>query len=205
MCGGNQTVTQKTELDPHLQRLLYGGSVQGGSYRPWSGGQSGGGQSGGSLSGLVSRPMTQPGPSAGGSAQYSMGGPVQGGIASMQPNMPMAQGVPMVNGMLPNLSNPELAATLAMAQMRPQRLAARGMPQQGFRGGGYVEGPGTGTSDSIPAQIYQGGVPVQEARLSDGEFVWTEEAVRGVGGGDRDEGAARMYQMMRQFERGGRV
>jgi len=60
--------------------------------------------------------------------------------------------------------------------------------------GGFIEGPGTGTSDSIPAMIYQNGSPVQEARLSDGEFVMTERAVAGAGG------PARMYQMMKQYE-----
>ena len=54
--------------------------------------------------------------------------------------------------------------------------------------GGEVEGPGTGTSDSVPA------------RLSDGEFVLTAKAVRGAGGGDRNVGAARMYDVMSQLE-----
>ena len=57
-------------------------------------------------------------------------------------------------------------------------------------GGGEVMGPGSGTSDSIPA------------RLSDGEFVMTARAVRNAGGGDRSLGAARMYDMMNRFERG---
>lgn len=61
--------------------------------------------------------------------------------------------------------------------------------------GGYIEGPGTGTSDDIKAKIYQNGVPVQEARLSDGEFVMTKKAVDGAGG------AARMYEMMKRYER----
>ena len=56
--------------------------------------------------------------------------------------------------------------------------------------GGEVFGPGTGTSDSIPA------------RLSDGEFVMTAEAVRNAGDGNRSLGAARMYDMMNRFERG---
>lgn len=55
-------------------------------------------------------------------------------------------------------------------------------------GGGEVSGPGTGTSDSVPA------------RLSDGEFVLTAKAVRGAGGGDRDMGAARLYDMMSELE-----
>jgi len=49
--------------------------------------------------------------------------------------------------------------------------------------------------------IYQNGGPVQEARLSDGEFVMTADAVKGAGGGNRNAGAAKMYQMMNQFER----
>lgn len=71
----------------------------------------------------------------------------------------------------------------------------------GYAMGGYVEGPGTGRSDSIKAAIYQDGQPVEEARLSDGEFVMTEKAVRGAGNGDREKGAAKMYEMMRRFER----
>lgn len=57
-------------------------------------------------------------------------------------------------------------------------------------GGGEIVGPGTGTSDSIPAM------------LSDGEFVMTAKAVRNAGNGNRDLGAARMYDMMNRFERG---
>jgi hypothetical protein len=67
----------------------------------------------------------------------------------------------------------------------------------GYARGGYIEGPGTGRSDDIPAQIYQGGIPVQEARLSDGEFVMTEKAVENGGG------AAAMYARMKQLENGG--
>ena len=56
--------------------------------------------------------------------------------------------------------------------------------------GGEITGPGSGTSDSIPA------------RLSDGEFVMTADAVRGAGNGNRNLGAARMYDMMSRYERG---
>lgn len=55
--------------------------------------------------------------------------------------------------------------------------------------GGAINGPGTGTSDDIPA------------RLSDGEFVMTADAVMGAGNGNRQRGAAKMYDMMHQFER----
>jgi hypothetical protein len=128
----------------------------------------------------------------------------QMGIASLNQGQ-----MPMVNGNLPNLSDPMVAATLASAALRPQMqygniMAPQMMPAQ-FAMGGMIEGPGTGTSDSVDAVIMQNGVPVQEALLSDGEFVMTERAVRGAGNGDREQGAARMYEMMRQFERGGRV
>ena len=66
--------------------------------------------------------------------------------------------------------------------------------------GGFIEGPGTGRSDSIDAGIFQNGQKVQEARLSDGEFVMTAAAVRGAGDGDRQKGAARMYDMMKNYE-----
>jgi len=55
--------------------------------------------------------------------------------------------------------------------------------------GGAIDGPGTGTSDSIPA------------KLSDGEFVMTAKAVRGAGNGDRAKGAKKMYGIMHKFER----
>jgi len=50
--------------------------------------------------------------------------------------------------------------------------------------GGDVNGPGTGTSDSI------------NANLSDGEFVMTARSVENLGGGDRYEGARQMYDLM---------
>jgi hypothetical protein len=57
------------------------------------------------------------------------------------------------------------------------------------KSGGEIVGPGTPTSDSIPAM------------LSDGEFVMNARAVKGAGAGDRKQGAKRMYEMMRKFER----
>ena len=56
---------------------------------------------------------------------------------------------------------------------------------------GGINGPGTGTSDDVPAM------------LSDGEFVFTAKAVRGAGNGSRKNGTSNLYSMMRNFE--GRV
>ena len=61
------------------------------------------------------------------------------------------------------------------------------------RKNGQIDGPGTGTSDDIPAM------------LSDGEFVFTAKAVRNAGGGDRREGAKKMYQVMKNLEKGGNL
>ena len=56
---------------------------------------------------------------------------------------------------------------------------------------GEIAGPGTGTSDEIPAM------------LSDGEFVMTAQAVRNAGGGSRKAGAKNMYKLMKNLEKGG--
>ena len=102
------------------------------------------------------------------------------------------------------ITSPEQQRQLETGERLPDY---RGTPAFDYRygsnyaRGGMVEGPGTGTSDSIRARIYQNGRPVEEARLSDGEFVMTNRAVRGAGNGDRGKGAAEMYRMMQRFER----
>jgi len=78
---------------------------------------------------------------------------------------------------MPDQQNP---ATIPTAQYAPN-----------FMDGGSVDGAGTETSDSQPAW------------LSDNEFVMTADAVRGLGNGDVDQGANRMYNMMAQLERRG--
>lgn len=91
-----------------------------------------------------------------------------------------------------------------MSQVRPvyaSELYSKFSPQTAAAGGemnrnkfppknGYIAGPGTETSDDIPAM------------LSDGEFVMTAKAVRGAGNGSREQGVRKMYDMMRAFEGG---
>jgi hypothetical protein len=74
------------------------------------------------------------------------------------------------------------------------RLAAGGIASlEDFpRKNGPIDGPGTGTSDSVPAM------------LSDGEFVFTARAVRAMGKGSRRKGAKRMYAIMKQLEAKGK-
>jgi hypothetical protein len=76
-------------------------------------------------------------------------------------------------------------------QFQPIRTAAEGGAITEFpRRSGFINGPGTEKSDSIPAM------------LSDGEFVMTALAVRGLGDGSREKGVRKMYDMMRMFEGG---
>jgi len=95
----------------------------------------------------------------------------------------------------------QLGPTQIMSSMpytSPSALFSAGRPQQYAKGGpaarefprktGPINGPGTGTSDSIPAM------------LSDGEFVFTAKAVRAMGDGSRRKGAKRMYALMKKLE-----
>jgi hypothetical protein len=87
----------------------------------------------------------------------------------------------------------QMFANGGIAALAPRRFNvggfAGGGPKKFPRRNGQIDGPGTGTSDDIPAM------------LSDGEFVMTAKAVRGAGNGSRREGAKRMYQMMHKLER----
>jgi len=80
--------------------------------------------------------------------------------------------------------------------------------------GGRIEGPGTPTSDSIPAMIYQDGKPVQEAALStqevvlshkdlaamdpNGDYERASEIIGNAKNGDRAKAAAEMYLKMQR-------
>ena len=91
---------------------------------------------------------------------------------------------------------------MSLLQQNPQLMQyLMQLQQRSYAIGGYVEGPGTGRSDDVKAGIYQNGQKVQEARLSDGEFVFKEKSVVGAGNGNRELGAKRLYAMMDKFER----
>ena len=124
-----------------------------------------------------------------------------GGIASLSaaPATPATQNLP--NLPQSTVATNQLADLAARAQkdylfaMNDKKAAfmnmggIAGLAQGGYpRRTGQISGPGTETSDSIPAM------------LSDGEFVMTAKAVRGAGKGDRRAGAKRMYALMHQLE-----
>jgi hypothetical protein len=62
----------------------------------------------------------------------------------------------------------------------------------GYAKGGYLDGPGDGMSDSIPATI-EGKQP---ARLADGEFIVPADVVSHLGNGSTKAGAERLYGML---------
>jgi hypothetical protein len=61
-----------------------------------------------------------------------------------------------------------------------------------FAQGRFLQGPGDGTSDSIPATI----AGKQPARLADGEFVIDARTVSEIGNGSSKAGAKKLYAMM---------
>ena len=95
----------------------------------------------------------------------------------------------------PYIIRPEIR-TVSASTGTPYAFAAGGIADLATGGTsnfprktGPINGPGTGTSDSIPAM------------LSDGEFVFTAKAVRAMGNGSRRKGAKRMYALMKSLEK----
>jgi hypothetical protein len=81
-----------------------------------------------------------------------------------------------------------MSQTAPYQMYRPYGAATGGSTSDFPRKNGPINGPGTGTSDDIPAM------------LSDGEFVFTAKAVRAMGNGSRRKGAKKMYALMKKLE-----
>ena len=105
------------------------------------------------------------------------------------PTTPEGQALLRAAGLTPTRTPEQMARSAGVSVEAAQNFQKGRYGKTFAAGGGEIIGPGSGTSDSIPAM------------LSDGEFVMTAEAVRNAGKGDRDLGAARMYDMMTKFER----
>jgi len=117
---------------------------------------------------------------------------VQQAMAAANPAM--AAGQATGNMLNPSLSNADFRARLMAGVQRPAGAMAVGGIASLAPGGyprrtGQISGPGTETSDDIPAM------------LSDGEFVMTAKAVKGIGGGSRRAGAKKMYALMHRLEK----
>lgn len=105
------------------------------------------------------------------------------------PPPPMAA-QPLVNPAMPPLSLQQSATAqpIRAAQGGIMSLARGGKPSSG----GYLDGPGDGMSDDIPATI----AGKQPARLADGEFVIPADVVSHLGNGSTKAGAKHLYKMM---------
>ena len=77
----------------------------------------------------------------------------------------------------------------------PQRTNSEGIKELDLRdSGGFIPPVGVKEkADDVPAM------------LSNNEFVMTADAVRGMGGGNVNKGAQRLYDQMKMLEKGGRV
>ena len=99
-------------------------------------------------------------------------------------NLAGMYGVPLVYGQGAGLGAQDMYGVQGLAK------GGAPVPTSFPRKTGPINGPGTGTSDDIPAM------------LSDGEFVFTAKAVRNAGAGSRRKGAKRMYKLMKMLEGG---
>jgi hypothetical protein len=101
----------------------------------------------------------------------------------------------MNKGGRPGYALGDTATMAAQAEGLPLRNNQAGITELDLRDyGGFIPPVGIKEkADDIPAM------------LSNNEFVFTADAVRGMGDGDVDVGAKRMYDIMKKLEKGGRV
>jgi len=97
---------------------------------------------------------------------------------------PMAQGQPQMAQ--PQMAQPQMAAGGGL-------MSLGGMEKDYRQEGGFVPLGKEEKADDVPA------------RLSKNEFVFTADAVRAAGGGDIDQGAEVMENMMNNLEEGGEI
>ena len=109
---------------------------------------------------------------------------------------------PVMNGGIMNRMNYALGDTASQNAMQaaeleglPLRKNPKGIMELDLREeSGFIPPVGIKEKeDDIPAM------------LSNNEFVFTADAVRGMGDGDVEKGSERMYALMKQLEEGGRV
>jgi len=106
---------------------------------------------------------------------------------------PTIRGVAALGGKMDTASDNAMQA--AGIEGLPIRQNPKGVKELDLREtGGFIQPVGIKEkADDIPAM------------LSNNEFVFTADAVRGMGGGDVNKGAQRLYDQMKMLEAGGRV
>lgn len=122
---------------------------------------------------------------------YADGGQIPGipSVAAPQQQIPIP---PMAQPGQPQMQAPDTTGINTLLSQAVRDPLGRGMAK-----GGYLDGPGDGMSDSIPATI-EGKQP---ARLADGEFVVPADVVSHLGNGSTKAGAKVLYKMMRNLRK----
>lgn len=129
--------------------------------------------------------------------------PMQSGIAQTTPGATAADTGPRKYIWDPMLRQYVLSSLgsganpMGYAKGQVFQMAAGGMAPSGIAAGvpRFVQGGGTGLSDSVPVTMDDGG----QGRLADGEFVIPADVVSGLGGGSSKAGADMLYQMMERI------
>lgn len=141
------------------------------------------------------QPQINPGVAPGQASQpqqgFAMGGMV-GQAPQMDDRTLVKEAVAAIMGQSPN---PEAAIAMFVERFGEQALQMLMQKVGGDAGmgqGRYLEGPGDGLSDSIPA-VVDGQQP---SALSSGEFVIPADAVSHLGNGDNKSGAKELYNMI---------
>ena len=118
----------------------------------------------------------------------------------IQPLMQATQG--MANGGYINLQPEPAQGFYPMSQIASAKPYAAATPQRtevlqnpvpnSYAKGGFLDGPGDGMSDDIPANIDGR----EEIRVADGEFIIPPELVRMIGSGDAEQGKHLLDQLL---------
>ena len=141
---------------------------------------------------MSDQPQINPGPTG-----YAYGGMVRGYAdgGMVDPAMQMddrtvvKEAMAALAGQSPN---PDAAIAMFIDRFGEEALQALMQKMQGGMDGRYMQGPGDGLSDSIPATVDG----QQPSALSSGEFVIPADAVSHLGNGSNEAGAKELYSMI---------
>ena len=132
-----------------------------------------------------------PGNDTGDRGAYARGGKIEDGAEQENPIITNAKAA--IAGQHPEPQKAigqfvQVYGDEAFMQLRNQVIAEQSLDQREDAGlGGMITGPGTGTSDSIPAKITQNGKPVEDIRVADGEYILPDATVQKIGKDNLDE------------------
>ena len=143
--------------------------------------------------GMSPMPAPPPDPAMAGGMPPGPEMAAQMGGQAPDPKMVIDGAVAALQGQHPN---PEAAIQMFLMIFGPEALEQLKM-DVGAGGGRMIQGPGGPQDDMVPARIND----TQEARLSDGEFVMTADAVRNIGNGDPMAGAQELSRINDMYSR----